>query len=292
MVTARDIDLALIHALETIALQCNENPRQSGDWHVVRDFNATNAAKCEALCAAHMLADEGFRPDVYKSFKALGRDALHRHASAREAVVDSLKSLRREAERSERLNWLHDYVWREIGKTQRARLASMAISWLACLSAALDHPDMSKWRGGVRTEWRFPDRSLRLEATIDAVTEAGDPVMVGPATEAADAKAAYAAVVFAVWKRRIPGTVLLVDPSRREVRTRSIPELLDDGVRIAESAARAVMTASSGTLSGISRTPSYFDCRSCPGLGLCSEGQDWLNQPLTVRGGIRVSSQV
>ena len=287
MVTVRDIDLTLIQALESIALQCNEHPR-SGDWHVVRDFNATNAAKCEALCAAHMLADEGFRPDVYKAFKALGRETLHRHESAREAVVESLKSLRRDAERPDRLNWLHDYVWREIGMTQRARLASMAIGWIARLSAALDHPDTSAWRGGMRAEWRFPDRGLRLEATIDAVTEDGHLVMVGPPTEAADAKAAYAAVVFAAWKRQIPGTVLLVDPSRRKVRTRSIPELLDYGVRVAESAARAVITAASGTLSDLSRTPSYFDCRSCPGLGLCSEGQDWLNQPLTVRGGIRV----
>ncbi len=165
----------------------------------------------------------------------------------------------------------------------------MAISWLARLYAALDHPDMSQWKGGVRAEWRFPDRALRLEATIDAVTEDGNLVMVGPATEAADTKAAYAAVVFACWKRRIPGTVLLVDPSRRTVRTRSMSEFLDDGVRIAESAARAVIAASSGTLSGLSRTPSYFNCRNCPGLGVCSEGQDWLKQPLTVRGGIRVS---
>ena len=287
MVAAQDVDSALIQALETLALQCNEHPH-SGDWHVVRDFNATNAAKCEALCAGHMLADEGFRPDVYKSFKALGRDALHRHAPAREAVVESLKSLRREAERPDRLNWLHDYVWREIGKTQRARLASMAISWLARLSTALDHPDMSKWKGGIRAEWRFPDRGLRLEATIDAVAEDGSLVMVGPATAAADAKAAYAAVVFAAWKRRIPGAILLVDPSRRTLRTRSVSELFDDGVRVAESAARAVIAASSGTLSGLCRTPSYFNCRSCPALGLCNEGQDWLDQPVTVRGGMRV----
>ena len=289
MVAAQDVDRALTQALETIAFQCNENPRRSGDWHVVKDFNATSAAKCEALCAARMFADEGFEPDVYKSFKALARDALHRHESPRDAVVSSLKSLGHEAERPDRLNWLYDFVWNDIGKPQRARLASMAISWLGRLSAALDHPDMSTWRGGVRAEWRFPDRGLRLEATIDAVTEDGSLVMVGPVTEAADAKAAYAAVVFAAWKRRIPGAVLLVNPSRRTVRTRSMPELLDDGVRIAESAARAVIAASSRTISGLSRTPSYFDCRSCPGLGLCSEGQDWLNQPLTVRGGIRVS---
>ena len=286
--TVRDIDLALIQALETIALQCSEHPR-SGDWHVVRDFYATNAAKCEALCAAHMLSDEGFSPDVYKSFKALGRDALHRHESAREAVVESLKSLRREAERPDRLNWLHDYVWREIGKTQRARLASMAISWLARLSAALDHPDMSKWKGGVRAEWRFPDRGLRLEATIDAVTGDGNPVVVASATEAAEAKAAYAAVVFAAWSRRIPETVLLVDPSRRTARDRSVSELLDGGVRTAVSAARAVVAASSGTLSGLRRTPSYFNCQSCPAIGVCNEGRDWLDQPATVRGGMRVS---
>lgn len=289
MVTARDVDLALIRALETIALQCNENPRRSGDWHVVRDFNATNAARCEALCAAQLLADEGFRPDVYKSFKALGRDALHRHESSRGAVVLSLKALCHEAERPDRLNWLHDYAWKEIGKSQRARLASMAISWIARLSAALNQPDMSNWRGGVRVEWRFPDRGLRLEATVDAVTEDDNLVMVGPATEAADAKAAYAAVVFAAWKRRIPRTVILVDPSRRTARTRAISELLDDGVRTAESAARAVIAASAGTQSGLSRTPTYFNCRSCPGLGLCSEGQAWLDQPVTVRGGMRVS---
>ena len=289
MVAAQDVDRVLTQALETIAFQCNENPRRSGDWYVVRDFNATSAAKCEALCAAHMLADESFRPDVYRSFKALARDALHRHEAPREAVVEALRCHRHEAERPGGLSWLYNFAWDDIGKSQRARLASMAISWLARLSATLDHPDMSTWRGGVRAEWRFPDRGLRLEATIDAVTEDGNLVIVGPATEAADAKAAYAAVVFAVWKRRIPGTVLVVDPSRRTVRTRSIPELLDDGVRVAESAARAVIAASSGTLSGLSRTPSYFDCRSCPGLGLCNEGQDWLNQPLTVRGGIRLS---
>ena len=289
MVTARDVDLALIQALETTAQQCNANPRRSADWHVVKDFNATNAAKCEALCTAYMLADEGFEPDVYKSFKALGRHALHRHESPREAVVEALRRHFRAAMRPDGLTWLYDYAWKGIGQTQRARLASMAISWLARLSAALDHPDMSTWKGGVRAEWRFPDRGLRLEATIDAVTQDGNLVMVGPATEAADAKVAYAAVVFAAGERQIPRTVLLVDPSRRTVRTRSIPELLDEGVLVAESAARAVIAAPSGTLSGLSRTPSYFNCRSCPGLGLCSEGQDWLNQPLTVRGGIRVS---
>lgn len=289
MVTARDVDLALIQALETIALQCNENPRRSGDWHVVRDFNATNASKCEALCAAHVLADEDFRPDVYKSFKALGRDALHRHESPREAVVSSLKALRSEAQRPDGLNWLHDYAWNEIGKSQRARLASMAISWIARLSAALEQPDISTWRGGVRAQWRFPERALRLEATIDAVTEDGNLVLVAPATEAADAKAAYVAVVFAAWKRRIPETVLLVDLSRRTARIRAMSELLDDGVRTAESAARAAIAASAGTLSGLSRTPTYFNCQSCPGLGLCSEGQAWLDRPVTVRGGIRVT---
>lgn len=289
MVTARDVDLALIQALETIALQCNENPRRSGDWHVVRDFNATNAAKCEALCAAHVLADEGFRPDVYKSFKALGRDALHRHESPREAVVSSLKALRSEAQRPDGLNWLHDYAWNEIGRSQRARLASMAISWVARLSLALDQPDVSNWRGGVRAQWSFPDRALRLEATIDAVTEDGDLVLVAPASNAADAKAAYAAVVFAAANRRIPEAVVLVDPSRRTARTQEISGLLDDGVRTAESAARAVIAASARTLSGLSRSPSYFNCRSCPGLGVCSEGQGWLDQPVTVRGGIRIA---
>ena len=289
MVTARDVELALIQALETTAQQCNENPRRSGDWHVVKDFNATSAAKCEALCCAHMLVDEGFEPDVYKSFKTLARHALHRHESPREAVVEALRRHFRASTRPDGLTWLYDFAWNGIGKPQRARLASMAISWLARLSVALDHPDMSQWSGGRRAKWRFPDRALRLEATIDAVTEDGNLVMVGPPTGAADAKAAYAAVVFAVWKRRIPGSILLVDPSRRTVRARSMPELIDDGAQIAKSAAGAVIAASSGTLSGLSRTPSYFNCRSCPGLGLCSEGQDWLEQPRTVRGGIRIS---
>ena len=288
MVTARDVSLALIQRLEILALQCNEDPRGSSDWHVVRDFNATNATRCEALCAAHVLSDEGFNPDIYKSFKALARDALHRHESPREAVVASLKMLRCEAERPDRLNWLHDYAWREIGKTQRARLAEMAVSWIARLSSALEQPDMSNWTGGVRVEWPFPNRGLRLEATIDAVTEDGNLVMMAPATDAADAKAAYAAVVFAVAKRRVPDAVVLADSSRRMTRIHSMSQLLEHGVRAAESAARAVIAGSSGSLSGLSRTPSYFNCRSCPGLGQCSEGQDWLRQPVTVRGGIRV----
>ena len=270
MVAVRAVELALIQELETVALHCDEDPRRFSDWRVVRDFHATNAARCETLCAAHMLANEGFRPNVYMSFKSLGRDALHRHESPREAVVESLKSLRREAERPDRLDWLYDYVWKEISRTQRARLASMAISWLARLSAALGHPDMSTWKGGVRAEWGFPDRGLRLEATIDAVTGDGNPIVVASTTEAAEAKAAYAAVVFAAWRRRIPETVLLVDPSRRTARDRSVSELLDGGVRTAVSAARAVVAASSGTLSGLRRTPSYFNCQSCPALGVCN----------------------
>lgn len=288
MVTVRDVDLALIQGLETIALHCNEDPRRFSDWHVVKDFNATNATRCQALCAAHVLAGDRFDPDVHKSFKTLARDALHRHELPRAAVVASLKTLRCEAERPDRLNWLHDYAWREIGKSQRARLASMAVSWIARMSSALGQPDMSHWEGGVPVKWKFPNRGLRLEATIDAVTEDGNLVMVVPATDAADAKAAYAAVVFAAAKRRIPETVLLVDSSRRMTRARSMSELLDHGVRTAESAARAVIAASSGSLSGLGRTPSYFSCRTCPGLSQCSEGQDWLDQPVTVRGGIRV----
>ena len=288
MVAARDVELALIEGLETVALRCKENPGRASDWHIVRDFNATSAAKCEALCAAQVIADDGFRADVHKSFKALARDALHRHESPREAVVESLKTLRREAERPDRLDWLHNYAWREIDTSQRARLASMSVSWIARLSSALGQPDMSHWRGGVPVKWQFPDRGLRLEATIDAVTEDGKLVMVAPVTEPAEAKAAYAAIVFVAARDRVPETVLLVDTSRRKTRSLGVAEILDRGIQTAESAARAVIAASSGELSGLSRTPRYFDCRDCPGLGQCSEGQDLLHQPMTVSGGMRV----
>lgn len=289
MVTAHDVHLELSHGLKTIAMQCIERPRKRSDWHVVKDFDATNAAKCQALCAARVIADEGFKPDVYKSFKALARDALHHDASPREAVVRALKYHFEQVERPDELNWPYNFAWNDIGKSQRARLASMATGWIARLSAALNHPDMSKWRGGVRVGWTFPDRGLCLEATIDAVTEDGNVVLVTPATDPAVAKAAYAAVVFAAATRQIPESVLLVDTSRRTACTESIAALLDNGVRTADAAARAVIAASTGSLSGLVRTPSYFDCRSCPGLRQCSEGQDWLKRPLTVRGGIRVS---
>jgi hypothetical protein len=33
---------------------------------------------------------------------------------------------------------------------------------------------------------------------------------------------------------------------------------------------------------------SYSTCRDCPGLDRCSEGLELLDQPVTVRGGIRI----
>lgn len=288
MVAARDVEFALIERLETIALQCIEKPRRYSDLLVVKDFTATNTTRCEALCAAHEIADDDFSPDVYKSFKALARDALSRHKSPREAVVASLMALSREAERHPRLNWLHEYAWLDIDKSQRARLASMSVSWIARLSSSLGYPDMSKWKGGQPAQWQFPDRGLRLDATIDAVTDKGNLVIVGPTTDAGDAKAAYAAVIFVADKKRVPEKALLVDLSRRMTRDFGMAELLDRGIQTAESAARAVFSASSGELSGLSRTPRYFNCRDCPGLGQCSEGQDLLHQPMTVSGGMRV----
>ncbi len=287
MVAAQEIERALIEGLDQLALQCNEDPRSSRDWHIVRDFNATNASQCESLAGAQILADDGFRPDLYKSFKALARDALHRDDSPREAVVASLKTLRNEPERPERLRWLYEYVWLDIDPSQRARLASMSISWIARLSAALGQPDMSSWVGGVPVKWQFPDRGLRLEATIDATTHDGKVVLEAPLSGAAEDKAAYAAVIYAAAKRSIPESIVLVDPSRRAVRTLSISEVVERGVRTAEAAARAVITSSSGSPRGLGRSPSYFSCRSCPGLEACTHGQDWLSEPVTTRGGMR-----
>ena len=76
MIATQDVELALTEALEPIALQCREEPRRNSDVKFVKDFNATVAAKCEALCAFQVLADDGFNPDVFKSFKTLARDAL------------------------------------------------------------------------------------------------------------------------------------------------------------------------------------------------------------------------
>lgn len=288
MTTAQDVELALLEDLEVVALQCQERPRRSGHWHIVKDFDATNASLCEASCAAHVINNDGFNPDVFKTFKTLARDSIHRDESPRDAVVASLMSLRREAERPRGLDWLYRYIWQEIDEPQRARLASMSISWIARLSSALGHPDMSHWKGGERVQWQYPERGLRLEATIDAVTDQGDLVIVGPTTDAADAKAAYAAVIFVAARRRVPTTVILVDPTHRTTRTLEIPDLLSLGLQTAESAARAVIAASRGELAGLSKTPSYFICRDCPGLDQCDEGQDLLNQPVTVRGGMRI----
>lgn len=288
MVDARDVEQSLLQGLQAIALRCQERPRKCNDWHVVKDFDATNAAKCEAHSAAQVVFDDGFNPDIFKSFKALGRDALGRDQLPRDAVVASLKALRQDSERPSRLNWLNDFAWHDLDASQRARLASMSIGWLARLTSALGYPDMTHWKSGVPIKWQFPDRGLRLEATIDAVTKDGDLVMVGPATDDADAKAAYAAVVFVAARRRVPETLHLVDLSRRKTRALEIAEIVDQGVKTAESAARAVIAASSRDLSGLSRTPSYFTCRECPGLDQCSEGLDLLALPVTVRGGMRV----
>lgn len=288
MTTAQDVELALLEGLGPVALQCQERPRRSGDWHIVKDFDATNASVCEASCAAHVFNNDGFSPDVFKSFKTLARDSIHRDGSPRDAVVASLMALRRDAERPRGHDWLYRYIWHEIDEPQRARLASMSISWFARLSSALGDPDMSNWKGGERVQWQYPERGLRLEATIDAVTDQGNLVIVGSTTNASDAKAAYAAVIFVSARRRVPTTVLLVDPSRRTTRTFDISELISLGSLTAESAARAVVTASSGELAGLSKSPSYFICRDCPGLDQCNEGQGLLNQPVTVRGGMRV----
>ena len=288
MIAAQDVEIALIEELEVLALQCRERPRRYDDLDIVRDFNATSAAKCEARSAAQLINDNGFKPDVFKSYKALARDALNRDQSPSRAVVASLKALQDDTERPDRLNWLNEFAWSEIEAPQRARLASMSISWIAQLSSALGHPDMSRWRGGDRVQWQYPNRGLRLEATIDAVTDQGDLVIVGPTADAADAKAAYAAVIFVAARKRVPEVVLLVDPARRTTRTFEISELLSIGLRAAESAARAAIAAATGELAGLSKTPSYFICRDCPGLVQCDEGQDLLNQPVTVRGGMRV----
>ena len=177
---------------------------------------------------------------------------------------------------------------RSIRRSERV-LRQCPFSWIARLSSALGQPDMSHWRGGVPVKWQFPDRGLRLEATIDAVTEDGKLVMVAPVTEPAEAKAAYAAIVFVAARDRVPGDRATCGHfTSGKTRSLGVAEILDRGIQTAESAARAVIAASSGELSGLSRTPSYFDCRDCPGLGQCSEGQDLLHQPMTVSGGMRV----
>ncbi len=288
MVAAMDVEGALIERLEPAALQCTERPRRKADLHIVKDFDATNASLCEASCAAHVFNNDGFNPDVFKTFKTLARDSLHRDDSPRGAVVATLMALKEENERPRQLDWLYRYVWQEIDEPQRARLASMSISWNARLSSVLGHPDMSGWKGGERVEWQYPNRGLRLEATIDTVMETGNLVMAAPATDSAEAKAAYAAVIYVAAKGRVPESVLLVDLARRNARELVIPELLERGIHTAESVARAVITASSRSLDGLERTPSYFTCRGCPGLDQCSDGQELLNQPVTVRGGMRI----
>ncbi len=289
MVTPETVADALAESLETVARQCSDQPRTARDFRVVRDFTASAAAQCERFSAALIREGEGFQPDVYKAFKALARDALPRHTSPREAVIASLKMLNQPSQRQPHLDWLYEFAWRDLDASQRARLASMSISWLARLSSAVGDPDMTLWTGGYRVRWQFPDRGLRLEATIDAVTDNKKLVIVSSSTPSAEAKAAYAAVVFAAAERQIPGAVVLVDPTRSIVRHSSVAQLLDDGLCLASAAAQAVVTGTSGDIDGMSTSPSSFNCPRCPALPECVPGREWLAKPLTVRGGVRVS---
>ncbi len=71
MTTAQDVEFALLECLEVVALQCQERRRRSADWHIVKDFDATNASLCEASCAAHVINNDGFNPDVSRRSKRL-----------------------------------------------------------------------------------------------------------------------------------------------------------------------------------------------------------------------------
>lgn len=285
----RAAELALVDALEPIALQCPDGDFDWDTWLMVSDFEVRASWWCQANVAA---PDPGFEPGVFNTFKAAAKAAAVRlgdhEGDVRAALVDVAKRAR--ADDGSLPSWLSDHL---AGCDQPELVATVqrAATWLERTLAVLDLRDFDRYMVDVRPSWDHPAGGVRLRGAIDLVEEGSQrPVVVVPSIDESRLdQAGFVSLLHGLERKGADDTIVLVSHSTGEVRRLERLEVQERAVAAAARAAAAVLARGSGHLIGLERRPSFFTCRDCHWAADCEPRLTHEGRPEVVRRGIRLA---
>jgi hypothetical protein len=285
MVTARDIELRLIEALEPVALSV---PEGRFDWDtstMVSAFDVGVASRCQAAAAG---SGDDFVPSPFNTFKTIAKGAS-RNVRADGGVRSALKTHVAAARRGTAgEGWIAEYL---VGcdTAQLVETMHRSATWLHRTAAVLGVDDFDRFSPGGKLVWDFPDRGLRVSGAVDFIEDNTNvPVTVVPSVDDARLdEVAVNAMLYLLKVKAAASTVRIVVHSTGELIERSTGDLADRAVAATLLAARAVAARGAGP-DGLHRSASYFTCRDCCWGDSCEVRLASESQRPRIRSGIRL----
>ncbi len=286
MVSARELELRLIDALEPVALQC---PEGRFDWDtstVIADFDVGLASRCQA--AASSAGDE-FVPEVFNTFKAIAKGASRGvgPAGGVRAALQAYVAAARQGDNSVE-GWLADYL-NDCDQALLVETMHRSATWLHRTAAVLGVEDFDRFSPGRRLAWDYPDRGLRLKGAVDFIEDDTNvAVIVLPSLDDAHLdRVALIAVLYLLTVKSAPPVVRIVVHSTGESIERPIAGLADRAAAATVLTADAVAARGAGP-DGLHRSASFFTCRGCEWADTCEVKQASEARQPQVRQGIRL----
>ncbi len=262
------LEARLVEALEPAALR---TPTGSFDWDSstrVGEFDVETAARCQASAAG---LPSPFEPGIFTTFKAVARGAaplVATEGGVRPALVEFV---RRARQRHSTIDaWLVDHL-ADCDQPTLVETMHRAAGWLHRTAMLVEDPTLGRWTTGRRFQWDFPDRQLRLHASVDLIEQGSHvPLFAVPSVDDARLdRIAFASMLYALKMRSAPEVVRIVGHSAGTDEIRPREDLWGRAVPATAWAALAVTARPVGP-DGLHRTASYFTCRGCDWAPECS----------------------
>lgn len=268
----------------------------------VSDFEVETASRCQAKLAG---PPEPFEFGIHTAVRAMAHRAIPL-LDGPESVVAAMAAAMR-ATIDDRDDWLGPHLGRATRAT-RAQIAVRATTWLSRTMQLTGRDRFPGWSAGQRLVWTYPQRALRLRATVDLMPPPADgsgPVMVVPSpSDARDAKVAFAALLWAATRpgrsgaqdersdaedaEDVANVEIEVVAHATGQRTRTpIAALVEAGLDAAERAATGLVQRSTGP-EGLDRSPAYFTCDGCAWFDDCEPRRLADEAAASIRGGVRL----
>lgn len=284
--SAREVELGLIEALEPIALAC---PEGRFDWDtstVISAYKVGVASRCQAAAAG---PDNEFVATPFITFKAIAKGASGRvraEGGVRRALQAHVAAGLRGDNSVE--GWISEYL----AGCDTAKLVEtmhMSATWLHRTAAVLGVEDFDRFVPRGKLVWDFPDRGLRVSGGVDFVEENTNvPVMVVPSLDDARLdELAASALLYLLKIKSASHTARIVVQSTGEVMDRPLLDLAERGVSATVLAAKAINARDTGP-GGLHRSASFFTCGGCAWRDSCEVRLESEARRPRIRGGIRL----
>ncbi len=280
----------VLDRLAEISQLCSDAP---DFWNVdpferieVRSWSVRGALDCQAKEAATPLTP--FESTVGTVWRGAAVEALEQLARTQ---TDPVAAYRAAYAAGHPRYWPWDWI-RTDGKSrsgranaaERALVGANAIAFVSAAARAADQwPGAGYRHTGLRPQWFYPDRALRLAGRIDVVNDTADGevlsvFMPGGWSRHLRSLIAYEAVVALLDGHR-PNRMRVLFPdlgAHHTIEVRVDKALIDEGLDVVGTAVTVCANQRGMTQSPRPATPGA-QCHYCPIAATCDEGRTWLN---------------